>query len=266
MSILQKRYEGFSQTPVLWKNTDVFNLEQFQTESSISEIDITINENLRLGKYIEHLVAFELNQDYSITTLAQNIQIQNDKITLGELDSLLLKNETPIHLEIIYKFYLYDSSVGDTEIEHFIGPNRKDTLVEKLSKLKNKQLPILYSKHCQPYLKALDLDAENMVQQVYFKAQLFVPYSIEDIQLKTLNNDCIVGFYITRDELTNFSDFKFYIPNKKDWLITPHLNVDWINYEQFKLISEDYLEEQFSPLCWIKSKNDKLQKLFLVWW
>lgn len=266
MSILQKRYEGFLQTPVLWKNTDVFNLEQFQIESSISEIDITINENLRLGKYIEHLVAFELNQDHSISTLAQNIQIQNDKITLGELDCLLLKNETPIHLEIIYKFYLYDSSIGDTEIEHFIGPNRKDALVEKLNKLKNKQLPILYSKHCQPYLKALDLDAKNMVQHVYFKAQLFVPYSIEDIQLKTLNNDCIIGFYITRDELTNFSDFKFYIPNKKDWLITPHLNVGWINYEQFKRISEDYLEQQFSPLCWIKSKNDTLQKLFLVWW
>lgn len=266
MSILQKRYEGFLQTPVLWKNTDVFNLEQFQIESSISEIDITINENLRLGKYIEHLVAFELNQDQSISTLAQNIQIQNDKITLGELDCLLLKNETPIHLEIIYKFYLYDSSIGDTEIEHFIGPNRKDALVEKLSKLKNKQLPILYSKHCQPYLKALDLDAKNMVQHVYFKAQLFVPYSIEDIQLKTLNNDCIIGFYITRDELTNFSHFKFYIPNKKDWLITPHLNVGWINYEQFKRISEDYLEQQFSPLCWIKSKNDTLQKLFLVWW
>jgi len=264
--MLQKRYEGFLKTPFLWKDDIVLGLKQFQIESSVSKIDSSIDDNLRLGKYIEHLVAFELNQNNTISTLAQNIQIQNNKITLGELDCLLLKNETPIHLEIIYKFYLYDSSVGNTEIEHFIGPNRKDRLIEKLTKLKDKQLPILYSKYCKPYLNQLGLDAKTIFQYVYFKAQLFVPYTNQGIHLKTLNNNCITGIYITKDELNNFKDCKFYIPTKKDWLLNPHTNIDWINYDSFKLIAEEYLEQQFSPLCWIKLKNGELQKLFLVWW
>lgn len=264
--MLQKRYEGFLKTPFLWKGNSVFELEQFQIKSSISKIDISIDNKLRLGKYIEHLVTFELNQSNTVTTLAQNIQIQNNKITLGELDCLLLQNEKPVHLEIIYKFYLYDDTVGNTEIEHFIGPNRKDSLIEKLTKLKDKQLPILYSKHCKPYLNRFDFEAENISQQVYFKAQLFVPYANQDIQLKTLNNDCISGIYTTTNELSNFKDCKFYIPRKKDWLLKPHTNVDWINYDSFKTTTEEYLERNFSPLCWIKLKNGELQKLFLVWW
>lgn len=264
--MLQKRYEGFLETPFLWKDDSVFGLNQFQIESSVSKIDSSVDENLRLGKYVEHLVAFELNQNNTISVLAQNIQIQKNKITLGELDCLLTKNHVPIHLEIIYKFYLYDNSVGNTEIEHFIGPNRKDTLIQKLTKLKDKQLPLLYSKFCEPYLTKLGLETNTILQQVYFKAQLFVPYANKDIQLKTLHNDCIVGTYITRGELNNFKDYKFYIPNKKDWLIRPHSNVDWIDYDKFTSIAKEYLEQQFSPLCWIKSKNDELQKLFLVWW
>jgi len=56
----------------------------------------------------------------------------------------LWENNKPIHLEIIYKFYLYDPSIGLTQLDHWIGPNRRDSLVKKLTKLKQKQLPLLY--------------------------------------------------------------------------------------------------------------------------
>ena len=221
---------------------------------------------MRLGKYIERLVSFELQQQTDISILSENIQIQDDKITLGELDCLIIKNNTPIHLEIIYKFYLYDDTVGKTEIEHFIGPNRKDSLTEKLVKLKNKQLPLLFSKACQPYLEELKLKLETISQQVYFKAQLFLPYTMQNIQLKTLNNNCIIGFYITKTDLDNFSNCKFYIPVKKDWLIIPHANVTWKNFNDFKTIVELYFEKKFSALCWVKHKNGVIKKMFLVWW
>ena len=149
--MLQKRYEGFLKTPFLWKDAVVFNLQQFEIISKTNTIDINLNENLRLGKYVERLVSFELEQQTDISILAENIQIQDSKITLGELDCLLKKEDNPIHLEVIYKFYLYDDTVGDTEIDHFIGPNRKDSLIEKITKLKNKQLPLLYSDVCKPY-------------------------------------------------------------------------------------------------------------------
>lgn len=263
---IQKRYEGFLQTASLWKNNDVYGLHQFKIEAKTVKIDLEIDEKLRLGKYIERFVSYQLVQEKDIKILCENIQIQRNKITLGELDCIIKKNEKPIHLEIIYKFYLFDDSVGTTEIEHFIGPNRKDTLVEKLTKLKEKQLPLLHSNECKIYLESIQLSSEKITQQVYFKAQLFVPYSCKNMPLKTLNSDCICGFYINQKELETFNDCKFFIPNKKDWLMIPHQNVKWLNFTDFKEKSAEYLARIFSPLCWLKQKNGEIKKIFLVWW
>lgn len=264
--MIQKRYEGFLSTPFLWKSDIVSNLNPFEIVSKSDKISIRIDEKLRLGKYVERFVSFELGQQENISILAENIQIQHNKITLGELDCLLLKNNKPIHLEVVYKFYLYDTSFGETEIEHFIGPNRKDSLNEKIIKLKDKQLPLLYSGACKKYLKTLNLKSEDISQQVYFKAQLFVPLSSLDIQLKTLNTNCIAGFYINKNQLDQFNDCKFYLPKKKDWLVTPHTHVTWLNFNEFEIVAKDYFEQQFSPLCWVKLKNGTLKKIFLVWW
>ena len=145
---IQKRYDGFLQTACLWEDRDVFDMQQFELPFKSSKINSKILEEPRLGKYVERFVSFELTQDASIEIISENIQIQREKITIGELDCILLKNGKPIHLEIIYKFYLYDASVGKNEIEHFIGPNRKDALIEKLTKLKEKQLPLLFTNEC----------------------------------------------------------------------------------------------------------------------
>lgn len=263
---IQKRYDGFLKTPCLWENDVVFNLMQFEIASTSSKINLEIDKNLRLGKYIERFVSFELSNHNNISVLAENIQIQQDKLTLGELDCLLLKDEQPIHLEIIYKFYLYDDSVGTSEIDHFIGPNRKDSLIEKLTKLKDKQLPLLYTNTCKPYLETFGLKAETIKQQVYFKAQLFVPFTNQNLRLTTLNNNCIVGFYITKKQLNHFTDCKFYIPNKKDWLIAPNTNVNWLSFEYFSSTTQDYFEQKYSTLIWIKLNNGLIQKVFLVWW
>ena len=262
---IQKRFEGFLETPCLWKQHAVFNLKQFEIESKSTKINVEIDEKLRLGKYIERLVSFQLQQDESISILSENIQIQDNKTTLGELDCLLLKGEKPIHLEIIYKFYVFDDSLSNSEIDCFIGPNKKDALIKKLNKLSEKQLPLLHSKHCKDYLETLDLNSTEIEQQVYFKAQLFIPFQ-KEIILKTLNQDCVIGFYINTKQLEQFSDCKFYIPEKIDWIITPYTNVNWLTFESFKKVSHNYLERQFSPLCWVKLPNGELKKFFLIWW
>ncbi|KJD33805.1 hypothetical protein PK35_03370 [Tamlana nanhaiensis] len=263
--MLQKRYEGFLKTPNLWEGNAVFQLQQFEIDTFPSKIDATIDDNLRLGKYVERLVSFQIQQHENVIVLAENIQIQDNKLTLGELDALILKDNQSIHLEIIYKFYVYDDTVGATEIDHFIGPNRKDSLLEKLTKLKNKQLPLLYNKVCKPYLEALYLNAKTIKQQVYFKAQLFLPFG-KNIHLKTLNNACVYGHYVTKRDLKQLADFKFYIPTKKDWLIVPHTHVDWNNFETFKTIAESYISDKFSALFWMKAPNGEIKKMFLVWW
>ncbi|MDE0535056.1 DUF1853 family protein [Tenacibaculum sp. L6] len=264
---LQLQYEGFLQTPFLWHGKGVFDLEQFCVSKVItSSFSEEITQKLRLGKLVERFVSFDLQQDSSITILTENIQIQQEKITLGELDCILKQNEKTIHLEIVYKFYLYDATVGDSEIEHWIGPNRRDSFVQKLSKLKEKQLPLLYSKQSKKYLDELGLDATEITQQVYFKAQLFVPLQDINKEFTLVNNECIYGFYIYPKELVQFSDCKFYIPNKHNWLVNPHPNVDWLNFESYQNKLQQFLNEENAPLCWLKKPNGELLKFFVVWW
>jgi hypothetical protein len=263
---IQNHFEGFLKTPCLWTESAVYGLKQFQIEQKSISLNKEIDDTLRLGKYIERFVSFELSQNEQIEIISENIQIQKEKITLGELDCILLKEQKAIHLEVIYKFYLYDASVGTGEIAHFIGPNRKDSLGSKLDKLKNKQLPLLYSKECQDYLKTIALNSDDIEQQIYFKAQLFVPFSKKKIQLKQLNSHCITGFYIDMEALQQFKDCTFYIPNKKDWLIVPHPNVAWQSMPSFKEDCFVIIERNFSPMCWMKHKNGCIEKFFLVWW
>ena len=69
MSIMQHRYEGFLKTPSLWKANTVFNLQQFEITSKSDKIEIVLDEKLRLGKYVERLVSFELEQQKNISVL-----------------------------------------------------------------------------------------------------------------------------------------------------------------------------------------------------
>ncbi|WP_282123157.1 DUF1853 family protein [Algibacter mikhailovii] len=264
--MIRNRYEGFLDTPYLWHNDAVFGLTQLELKSIPFQPNFNIENNLRLGKYVERLVSFELKQQDNISVLAENIQVQQEKRTMGELDCILMLNNQPIHLEIIYKFYLYDATVGETEIDHFIGPNRKDSLTEKLVKLKHKQLPLLYSDSCKPYLKNLGVSSKNMQQRVYFKAQLFLPFNNTKHVLHTLNNDCIVGYYVNTYDLDQFTDCKFYIPKKIDWLLIPHPNVNWQSFIEFKTTIKGFFEQQYSSLLWVKFKNGVIKKIFLVWW
>ncbi len=264
---LHLQYEGFLKTPFLWYGKGVLGLQQYESKqhksSSFSDI---ITQKLRLGKLVERFVSFELQNKTSVKILSENLQIQEQKRTVGELDCLLIENNVPIHLEIIYKFYLYDESVGNSEIEHWIGPNRKDSFLQKLNKLKEKQLPLLYSNQCKSYLNELNLAPEEIIQQVYFKAQLFVKLKDFNANFSLINNNCICGFYLNFKELKQFNNCKFYIPNKHNWLIEPHTNVSWLNFNEFTDKVQIYIDDKNAPLCWIKKPNGELIKFFLTWW
>ena len=264
MNLTQQRFSGFQNTPFLWKES-LLGLEQFSWDPSKLSIGEKISDTMRLGNYVERLVSYELHQDLAIQVLKENAQIISDKVTLGEIDSLLLDNKQAVHLEIAYKFYLYDASVGTDFIDHWIGPNRRDSLVLKLNKIKNKQFPLLYSKECTSLLSELELNANSIQQKTYFKAQLYIPFK-KEIDFEQLNPDCVCGFYMDAEQVQKFSDCKFYIPKKLDWLIEPHKDVDWMNFEQTKKRIDEFHQKQSAPLCWIKQTNGEILKVFVTWW
>lgn len=263
---LNELYLDVLSTPALWHQGDVFELRQLKLNTNTSKFTDSIPKKLRLGKLVELFIIHELKNNNHVMLLDNNIQIRHENTTIGELDCLFLKNRKPIHLEIIYKFYLYDGSIGRFEIDRWVGPNRKDSLVEKLNKLKQKQLPLLYSEYTKPVLNSFNLHVKDVDQMVCFKAQLFVPYSQASVNFKDLNEDCVRGFYITKDQLNNFRNHLFYMPKKIDWLLEVTSNASWINFFEATPIINHFLNENKSPLCWIKAPNSNLQKCFVVWW
>ncbi|MEP1488357.1 MAG: DUF1853 family protein [Algibacter sp.] len=263
---IQLQYQGYLNTPLLWKHHEVMDLKPFEIiNKPINHFNETLPDNLRLGKRVERFVSAELQQHENITILLENVQVQNQKLTLGEIDCILEWDGVPIHLEIIYKFYLYDPKVGHSEIEHWIGPNRNDNLLKKLTKLKDRQLPLIYNAYTKPILDRMHLNVDTILQRVCFKAQLFTPYHTEaDFDL--LNKDCLKGFYIHVSQINLFTDCKFYIPNKTDWLKEVQSHVNWMTFDVFEKEITLITNEKSAPLCWIKHPNGTLQKFFVVWW
>ena len=161
---------------------------------------------------------------------------------------------------------MYDESVGYSELEHWIGPNRKDSLIEKLTKLKSKQQPLLFKPETKHVLDKLWLNSTDIQQQVLFKAQLFVPYHLLNNTLRQINNNCISGYYINFKAIDTLQNHQIYVPEKLDWLIQPHADVNWLNYQEGHGVIMAFLNQEKSPLCWIKSTDKTLQKIFIVWW
>lgn len=263
---LQRNFEGYLNTPLLWCEDDLYGLEPYILRNSSPEpFEEHLGHHLRLGKMVERFVFHQLADDLSCTMLAENIQIQDGKRTIGELDALLITETGPVHLEIIYKFYLYDPDEGDTEISHWIGPNRNDALVQKLSKLKEKQLPLLYHPKTQPLLERLDLNLAEIKQEVLFKAQLFLPLDFKDAVFHKLNPACLIGFYIKKAQLHRFKNAQFFIPEKRDWIMNSHENIAWLDAVDFTTEVTTWLDKKRSPLCWVK-EGESIQKFFVVWW
>lgn len=261
-----ERYRGFLGTENLWKDDLVYGLPQFHIDTSGKPYTHHYDKPLRLGKLVERYLIHELKNTSHLTLISENHQVQDGTLTLGELDCLFKLKNYLIHLEIVYKFYLYDESVGETNLEHWIGPNRRDSLVKKLNKLKEKQLPLLHHPITKHWLNTLGYDNETFHQMVCFKAQLFLPYNTFNIDIKPLNEACIQGYYITSNQLTEFSGCKFFIPKKLDWLMNVPTQIDWLSYNHFRTQIQTFLDEKSAPLCWVKQPNGETLKLFVVWW
>jgi len=252
-------------TPSLWKESSIYNIQQFEINDFPNHFDV-ISEKLRLGMFVEQTIFQSIEQNPNTELIAKNLQIIENGITIGEIDCLFKENEFYTHLEIVYKFYLFDPRINKDEINCWIGPNRKDSLIEKLDKLRDKQFPLLYHPQTKEILNELNLNANQFTQKVCFKAQLYVPFNHFQENYNLINPSCIVGYYYRLNELTALKDCKFHIPNKINWLENPNTNINWLSFEAFCLQIELLLNEKRSPLCFVKDKKGNLFKIFVVWW
>jgi len=258
-------YSGYIATPQLWRGS-LEGIEQLELLPFAERpLGSNIPTSLRLGSIAEYFTFEFWQQSPQIEIISRNVQIQGISYTLGEIDALIRVFKELVHVEIAYKVYLYDPNHGDSELEHWIGPNRKDTLVEKLNHLRNHQLPLIATTEGHSFLESVLPCSEQVESRVWMKGQLFLPLN-ENPNVEPLNHECIMGRYATMAEFSIFSDCKFYLPTKQQWMSEPTVNVNWKSFESIFDQIEPLLEREYAPMLWKKSPNGIIEKLFVVWW
>lgn len=220
-----------------------------------------------IGKQAEVLFEAYINHSKNYNLLYANIQIQGDLETLGEIDYILknLQTKEVIHVELACKFYLYDESIGPKMESKWIGPNRKDSLMEKLIKIKERQFPILAKTETIRTLKSLNI-AIPSAQELCLKAFLFIPKEMELRDFSLSYQNCIVGRWMHLNDFEREDDRAQYaIPDKKKWLLPADQLQEWYSFSEIKFEIEKQLKNKRSPLIY-KKMGDTIEKFFIVWW
>ena len=130
-SILKANCLDFSITGL-----DTFNLSKLNIATNLT---FELPTNLRLGHLVERIVSALIKSSTNYKLLFENIQVIEDKKTIGEIDFIVTNKNTKklTHIELAYKFYLFDPNISSEPISNWIGPNRNDSLEEKLEKVKS---------------------------------------------------------------------------------------------------------------------------------
>jgi uncharacterized protein len=154
------------------------------------------------------------------------------------------------------------------ELERWIGPNRKDTLLRKLVKLEQKQLPLLYREETTNALETLGVKTKTVLQEVSFLAHLFIPRNFKQNIFPHINNNGIAGTWIHLEEFTleNYRSNEYYIPIKQNWPIDPKWNETWFSYEEIISEVEKTIGNERSPLIWMHTTSGNFERFFIVWW
>lgn len=240
-----------------------FNLSQLNL---VNELSFQLPTNLRLGHIVEKIVAELIISSTNYHLLYDNVQLIKEKKTIGEIDFIIQDKNSQqlIHLELAYKFYLLDPNISIDPINNWIGPNRNDSLSEKLAKLKNKQFPLLY--HPCAKSRFNDILIEEVSQSLCFLLSLFIPYEYK-AKLDPIYQKAIQGYYLNKETFISLDNsFKtYYIPPKKEWGMNPSENENWTKLEEIEEQLNTCMIEKQAPLCWQKY-NDAYSAFFIVWW
>lgn len=267
---------GFLQTSPLWKGNQLFDMEQFEIPRIKLPKSAEFYNSLPnlatqfvLGKRMEIFFKEILNLSKNYEVSLNNRQIFRDKITLGEIDFILqdFKNVQQIHVELVYKFYVYDPSFSN-ELDRWLGPNRKDSLQQKITKLKTQQFALLQQPETVNTLAQYDINTSKLIQKVCFKTNLFVPRSLLKKEFQLINNECIAGYYITLQEFMKeeFKNHLYFIPPKQDWPVLPGYNQNWDSYLNIQEKLSSLLNINRAPLIWRKINNQTFERFFIIWW
>ncbi|MGH1384533.1 DUF1853 family protein [Kordia sp.] len=244
-------------------NVSMFDLSALQL-SILPEFQLPTNR--RLGHLVEKIVSELIKASENYKMLYENVQIIQNKNTIGEIDFIIqhIDSKELIHLELAYKFYLFDPTISSEATHNWTGPNRKDALHEKLEKLQQKQFPLLYHQASKAQLPSIEIN--KVSQKLCVLANLFIPYQYKEKFSETYQK-AIKGYYVNFDTFVSLDNSAkaYYIPTKKEWGIVPSENEVWTNFKGVKESITESMSAKRSLLCWQKH-DDSFEEFFIVWW
>lgn len=267
---IQKQCIGFANTPPLWQGFE-FGIDQFEfPEMELNDfIPDEIPMNIRLGHQMEHVFKQLIKHSKRYEILVHNLPIRDDNRTLGEIDFILKNVETDqlIHVELTYKFYVIDPKIEEP-VDQLIGPNRGDAFFAKVQKIRQKQFELLHSSEGVKTLKMNSIDHNVISHQVCYKTQLYIPKNTNNQLVTQLNTNCIYGYWISFENFNSeeYYSFRFYIPTKSEWVIEPHENIVWNDYDKTLIELQIRMQQKKSTMVWMKKSKSNFEKFFVVWW
>lgn len=255
------------QSPDLQLHSERYPFDCFDFfAESVSDNAFQFPTNIVLGQQAEACFEAYLKRSKNFELLIANLQIQGEKQTLGELDYIVrnLTSKKVIHIELACKFYLYDKTSGPSEEAKWIGPNRKDSLFDKLEKIKHQQFPLIHAPETHQQLKHLGIEIPAE-QKLCLKAFLFLPLKMKPIHIPKNFQSCVVGHWLNYDDLEDKENAFYAIPNKNEWLLPVEEISEWYSFSEIKGLISEQLPNRKSPLIYRKILRTTV-KFFVVWW
>lgn len=267
---LQDQFIGFLNTPPLWENTE-FGIQQFEIPALELESfqPQSIPQNIRLGHQMEYVFKQLMEHSETYEVILHNLPVKQGNRTIGEIDFILNERATQklIHVELTCKFYIINPEITEP-MHRLMGPNKRDMFFTKMEKIKNEQFALLHAVEGIKTLGDHSIDPSQIEHQCCYKAQLYEPYGHTITNISPLNKACIVGYWLRFKDFntTEFKVHDFYIPNKSQWVIEPHNQVEWISH--FEVLTEIDLRmlKENAPMIWMKKSETEFEKFFVLWW
>lgn len=252
-----------SNLPYLIPGIEPFKLAELKIASMPS---IELTGKLRLGHLTELIVFKLIEASANFQVRYKSVQLFEREKTIGELDFIIENLETNqlVHLELAYKFYLYDPSISSNELSNWIGPNRNDSLKSKLDKLKTKQFPLLYHEYLPSIIK--DISIDQVEQALCFLVTFFIPFQYK-APMDSAFEKAVKGYYIDLDTFLSIHTKRktYYLPSKKEYGIEPSENLNWKDLNFVIKSIESNIQKKQAVMCWQKERAF-YTAFFIVWW
>lgn len=166
----------------------------------------------RIGFYYQWLVKQCLTQSSSYQLLAEELQVERDKRTLGAVD-FVVKNPCGDleHWEVAIKFYL--GFEGEWR-----GPNAKDTLAKKYHKMSTHQLMLSSTAEYQHQFPQFPVAKRRLLLQGRLYTNPFLPNTAIPTHLN-VNTARMTGFWCWPHQLPK--DRRFFALGRDQWITCP---------------------------------------------